>query len=92
MLSDHWLNKDEIISKKIVYYEGTSLNQQGILNVWEIIVSAWERKIEFIFASLTLDARDLRALEWIAQTWLCLVTTDWKCGGRPCKVEPYTPS
>ena len=52
----------EYKADKIVYYEGTSLKQQGILNVWEIIASAWECKIDFVCMSLTLNAWDLRAL------------------------------
>ena len=51
-----------MISENIVYYEGISLKEQEILNAWEIIVSAWERKIEFVCVSLALNAWDLRAL------------------------------
>ena len=49
-------------SEQDSFCEGTSLKQQGILNAWEIIVAAWERKIEFVCVSLTLNAWDLRAL------------------------------
>ena len=52
----------KLYHKYIVYYKGTSLKEQGILNAWEIIVSAWERKIEFVCMSLMLNAWDLRAL------------------------------
>ena len=55
-----WCIKSEYKANKIAYYEETSLKQQAILNAWEIIVSAWERKIEFICASLTADLRAMK--------------------------------
>ena len=66
-LAEMWCIKSEYKADKIVYYEGTSLKQQGILNAWEIIVSAWERKIEFVCVRLTLNAWDLRALHCISR-------------------------
>ena len=35
----------KIISWNVVYYAGTSLKEKETSNAWEIIVSAWERKI-----------------------------------------------
>ena len=61
--SDQWPNKVEIniINDSLLWRNFTK--QQGILNTWEIIVSAWERKIEFVCVSLTINAWELRALK-----------------------------
>jgi len=48
--------------KEILNYMCTWLKRQWTFNAWAIIVSAWERKIEFVCVSLMLNAWDLRAL------------------------------